>query len=770
MKTTTGSSRKKGLGVQQTLDTAIKFYQEGRQADAVNTCWSILESEPSNATAYHLLGVIAYQNQQSQEAMDLISKSLDCEFENAEIQNFLGIIFVNTGRKLEAEKCFRQAIRIEPRFPEAHNNLGNVLKDLGQLDDAISSYQNALAERPNYEVAYNNLGCSYKDLAQFENSISNFEKAIAINPDYDEAHGNLGDLLCKLGQFAEAAEHYTAAVSINPDSVQMHTSLGLALRDIGRLDEAVERLQHAIAIEPRNFFAHSGLGSVFKIMGQLDRAISSHRKAIAIKPDFVEAHNNLGAALLAKGKLNDAIISFQHAISIKPGFIRAHSNLGYALLLIGKSDEAAGSLRQALSIKPDSADTHSNLLRCLQFGLDVDPFGLKEEHILWAQAHSGPIGKLDKKFDLDLDLKRPLNVGLVSPDFGRHPVAFLTIKLLECSNHPDLRFYCYSDRRNSDEYTERFRKTCHQWTDSTDLVDKDLAKSIQNDQIDILIDLAGHTAGNRLTMFADKPSPIQVSWAGYVGTTGLAAMDYVIADKFHCLEGEEKHYVEKVLRLRDGYVCYDIPVGAPPVGRLPAKKNRYVTFGCFSSPAKINSQTLEIWSQILNLVPSSRLNLNFKWIDNSKNKKRILSKFKEEGIDESRISLEGQPIFLDILERYNAIDIALDTWPYSGGVTTCEALLMGVPVVTFPGRTFAGRHSVSHLNIVGLVETIAKDKDDYIDISVSLAQDLDRLDRIRAELRERMQKSPLCDGPRFADSFRNSMREIWTTYVNSVKN
>jgi predicted O-linked N-acetylglucosamine transferase (SPINDLY family) len=354
---------------------------------------------------------------------------------------------------------------------------------------------------------------------------------------------------------------------------------------------------------------------------------------------------------------------------------------------------------------------------------------------------------------------------MVSPDFGLHPVGFLTIKLLENANPQDAQFFCYSDRAITDNYTKRFAEAANQWTSIYGLSDEDLAHKIQQDRIDILFDLAGHTANNRLTMFARKPSPVQISWAGYVGTTGLASMDYVLADRFHVLQGEDEHYTEKVLRLPNCYVCYDPPSYSPPVNQLPANRNGYITFGCFNNLTKINSRILEHWSRILAFVSHSKIILKYTGMDGRYNEERILSAFQNHGIDQSRIILEGGSPHKELLARYNAIDIALDTSPYSGGVTTCEALWMGVPVVTFPGQTFAGRHSLSHLSNVGFTDSIARDFDSYINTAVCLAGDLDELARIRAGLRQQMERSPLCDGPRFAEAFCGLIRQVWASFV-----
>jgi predicted O-linked N-acetylglucosamine transferase (SPINDLY family) len=288
-----------------------------------------------------------------------------------------------------------------------------------------------------------------------------------------------------------------------------------------------------------------------------------------------------------------------------------------------------------------------------------------------------------------------------------------------------------------------------------------LAAQIRADRIDILFDLAGHTAGNRLLVFARKPAPIQVTWAGYVGTTGLAAMDYILADRYEIPPQSEMYYCERVLRMPDGYVCYDPPAYAPPVSPLPAQEKGYVTFAAFHNPAKITPQVVEVWAQVLNRLPRARLVLKYLGMDDPSVVGRLADLFAGQGIDKARLEFLGYSPHGEALAQYQRIDVALDTFPYNGGLTTCEAIWMGVPVVTCPGETFASRHSLSHLSNVGLTETIAGDLEEYVELAATLAGDLRRLAALRAGLRDRMASSPLCDGKRFAENFAEVLRGVW---------
>jgi predicted O-linked N-acetylglucosamine transferase (SPINDLY family) len=291
--------------------------------------------------------------------------------------------------------------------------------------------------------------------------------------------------------------------------------------------------------------------------------------------------------------------------------------------------------------------------------------------------------------------------------------------------------------------------------------DDRLARQIRSDRIDILFDLAGHSAGNRLLVFARKPAPIEVTWAGYVGTTGLVAMDYILADRYEIPPQSEMYYRERVLRMPDGYMCYDPPGYAPPVSPLPALEKGYVTFAGFHNPAKITPQVVEVWARILRRLPQARLVLKYRCLDDAATAGRLADLFAGRGIDKDRLEFLGYSAHNETLDQYQRVDVALDTFPYNGGLTTCEALWMGVPVVTCPGETFASRHSLSHLSNVGPTETIAADLDEYVELAVTLAGDLPRLAALRAGLRARMASSPLCDGKRFAENFAEVLRGAW---------
>ena len=436
-------------------------------------------------------------------------------------------------------------------------------------------------------------------------------------------------------------------------------------------------------------------------------------------------------------------------------------------------------------MKPDYAVAGSNLLFALQYCADVMPAALATAHAEYDRRHAAPLRSSYMPTKVHSTDDARLRLGFVSPDLGRHPVGYFLVRVLESLSQlpsPACRTrwngrgtggegkqhttICYSDRIAKDDLTYRLQAAATHWRDVLGLSDQQLADQIRADRIDILFDLAGHTAHNRLLVFARKPAPIQVTWAGYVGTTGLQAMDYLLADQYEVPPGAEQHYQERVLRMPDGYVCYDPPVYAPAVTPLPAldrdpQAGAPVTFGCFNNPAKVTPQAIEVWARILRRLPGARLVLKFQGWNDSGVARRFNELFAAQGIEPGRLEFLGYSPHAELLAEYQRIDLALDPFPYNGGLTTCEALWMGVPVVTCPGETFASRHSFSHLSNAGLKETIARDLDEYVELAVSLGGDLPRLAMLRAGLRERMAASPLCDGKRFAINFACLLREVW---------
>jgi protein O-GlcNAc transferase len=635
----------------------------------------------------------------------------------------------------------------------------------GQLQAAEQFYRQILAVDPNHVDSLHLLGVISSQVGRHEVAVEYIGRAIALKGTEAAFHSNLGNAFQAQGKLDEAVASYCRAVELKPDYADAHYNLGTILRKQGRLDEAVACYRRALELKPDYADAYNNLGNALTKQGKPDEAVAWLRRALELKPASAEAHNNLGNALLEQGRPDEAVACYRRALELKPGHTGAHNNLGEALTDQGKPDEAVECYRRALELKPGNAEAHSNLLLALQYHAGATLSGLAEAHAEYDRQHAEPLRADRGRPENVRDPHRRLRVGFVSPDFGRHPVTYFLIRGLENLDRGQCETVCYSDRVIKDDLTARVRAAATIWKDVTGLGDKDLAETIHADRIDILFDLAGHTAGNRLLAFARKPAPVQVTWIGYEGTTGLGAIDYLLADRYTIPAGKESSYREQVLRMPDSYVCYDPPTTSPEAGPLPAATNGYARFASFNNLAKITPHVVEVWAKVLGRVPQSRLLLKYRGLGDESVRKRYLDLFAAFGVDGGRLEFAPPSNYAEYLAAYRQVDVALDPFPFGGGVTTCEALWMGVPVVTSPGETFASRHGLSHLANVGLTETVARDLDEYVELAVSLAGDLPRLAALRAGLRERMAASPLCDGKRFAANLMTLLRNIWQQWV-----
>ena len=739
----------------------------GKLDEAIAHHRRALELQPGFAQLHYRLGNVFNVQGKLDEAVACYRRALELKPDYAEACINLGNTLKDQGKSDEAVACYRRALELRPDLAEACINLGNAMKDQGKLDEALACYRRALELKPDYAEAHNNVGVAFADQGKLDEAIACYRRALELKPDYADAQSNLGNALSDQGKLDEAVTCYRRALELTPDYAEARYNLGNALKDQAKLDEALACYRLALELKPDYAEAQSNLGSVLREQGKLDEALACYRRALELNPDYATAHNNLGVALTDGGNLDEALACYRRALELKPDYADAHINFGNAFKDQGKSDKSLACYRRALELKPDYAAAHSNLLMALQYCAGVTPAALAEAHAEFDRQHAAPVRGAIVQHENAHHRHRRLRLGFVSPDLGWHPVGCFLIRVLENLNQELHETICYSDRIIKDDLTHRLQAAATQWRDVMGMNDQRLAEQIQADRIDILFDLAGHTAHNRLLTFARKPAPVQITWIGYEGTTGLTAMDYLLADRHVAPEGSEQYYRERVLRMPDGYLCYDPPAIAPPVGPLPSFEKGYTTFGSFNNLAKITPQVVAVWAEILRREPASRLVMKYRGLGDPTVQRRYLDLFAAHGVEPTRLELLPFGSYAEYLSTYHEVDVALDPFPFSGSATTCDALWMGVPVVTCPGETFASRHSLSHLSSVGLTETIARDLDAYVERAVSLTADLPHLALLRAGLRERMVASPLCDGKRFATHLASLLRAMWEKRVTA---
>jgi protein O-GlcNAc transferase len=609
--------------------------------------------------------------------------------------------------------------------------------------------------------------------------------------------------LMRLGRNEEAMTELQLALEENPNDEQSHFKIGLIQHHQKHSDLAADSFRKAIEIKPDFAGAHSMLGMVLRYLGKIDEAIASCQKAIELKSDFAQARTNLATALQGARRWDDAAAEFEKSLRIEPDnvatlnnyanllaeidqpakatrYYRAAlaaadasgieilSNLGNVLKSQAKLDEAIACYKQTLEIQPHNAGIHSNLLLTLNCLPKADN-GLLAEHEKWAERHAVRHYPQSPNFPNNRAPDRRLRIGYVSADFRRHSVAYFFEPLLLAHDHDQHEIFCYSDVTSVDDVTQRLRERADQWRDIAGLSDERVAQIIREDQIDILVDLAGHTANNRMLVFARRAAPVQVNYLGYPNTTGLATMDYRITDAEADPPGmTEAHHTEKLSRLPGGFLCYHAAENAPEPRDLAAADLSQITFGTFNNFAKVTSGMLDVWSKILLAVPNSRLLIKGKCLGEESVQKELHGAFAKHGIETNRIDLlSHEPSFLKHLSIYHRIDIALDTFPYHGTTTTCEAMWMGVPVVTRAGKAHVSRVGVSLLNRVGLPELIAENNEQYISIAAELARDIERLRAISSSLRDRMKSSSLTNAENFARELESGYRQMWQTWCSA---
>ena len=548
----------------------------------------------------------------------------------------------------------------------------------------------------------------------------------------------------------ERALHELSQVTLAaPSLAEGHHQLGNVLKSLGRFREAVDSLGKAALLAPNNAAVLFNLGVALLEIKAYPEAANCLRVAVKLEPGRPEGHNILGHALSSAGRCTEAIASFETALRLKPHYAAPLNNLGRALSAQGRSEEAISHYRDALKVAP-SASIHSNLLYSMNF-LDLDPAVVRSEHETWGRLYGGASPIRESPTATRTLSGRRLRVGYVSPDFVDHSVAYFIAPVL--SNHDRTKFevFCYSSAKVHDAVTGRLRGSTEHWRDIARLSDDEAAAMIANDDLDLLVDLSGHTAENRLQIFARRPAPVQATWIGYPNTTGLPCVDFRLTDTTSDPPGmTDAFYTEELVYLPETFSCYEPCLDSPSVGPLPAAREGSVTFGCFNNFAKVRPEMLGLWARILAEIPGSSLFLKSGGFTDRQTCALVTGRFQELGVEPHRIRFDGlrRPA-ANHLQLSNLVDIALDTYPYNGATTTCEALWMGVPVVTLAGRTHVSRVGASFLTQLGLGSLVAADATEYRETCKRLAADIPHLKALRAELRERMQNSPLCRAPQF---------------------
>lgn len=687
------------------LREARALLDGGRPDQAEQLCNQLLKAEPGHAEAHGMLGRIAVHRGKHERAVRHFNRAIELDAGQPAFRQGLAIAQFSAGNAAAAIENLEAALALDPQDPSTHNNLGNCHRHRGDLDQAIACYR----------------------------------KAIALNGEYLAAYGNLAAVLRQKGEFAAAVETCRTALRLRADLPEVRFHLGMALAGAGQQDEAIATLRELA---------------------------SSH-------PDYPGLLVELGLALGKADRFEEATAFFRDAIARQPNSALAHNCLGAVQVVCNDIDGAMASFRKALAIQPGFAKVHSNLLMTMNYQAGWRQKRLFQEAQQFDRRQAQRLAPRAPAFANLRDPTRKLRVGYLSPDLREHSVAHFTRNLFSRHNREQVEVYAYCDvaAADMDGFTRSFEAQADHWRHISGMEDEAVAERVREDAIDILVDLVGHTSDNRLLVFARRPAPIQVNWLGYPNTTGMRAMDYRLTDAIADPPGTaDELHSEKLVRLEHGFLCYQFDQPDPQPGAPPCLAQGQVTFGSFNNLAKMTPDVVRLWARILESTPGSRLMLKSRALVDGKTRERCAQSFARHGIPAERLEMLGQlPGREEHLRTYLKIDIALDTFPYNGTTTSCEALWMGVPVVTLCGNRHAERVGASILQHAGLPELVAASADDYLQIARSLAGDPQRLTGLRGTLREQMRAAPLMDLRQFVDELEAAYRDMWQAWCERKK-
>lgn len=750
---------------EDSLRLAVEHHRAGRLGEAEKLYEQVLERDPRHAEALHLLGLLHSERGSHERALELGRRSIVEKPDRAAFHRSLGETLRRAGRLDEAIASYDAALARAPGEPRYFHERAILLEETGRLEDAVAGYRSALEVEPENAATWADLAGALRRLARDDEAEPAIENALARNPDQPDLHYNLGNLRRAASRVRPAIASYLRALELDPDLVPALVNLALALAETGDPVTGEISLRRAVELEPDDASHLANLGALLIRQDRLVEALASLERSVALDPRATDAWINLGQAQSLSGRIRQALESFDTALSLDPASSTAHAGRASTLQFAGRPEEAAASARRAVALDPASTVAGQNLVMIEPYRQEATLASVAAVHRMWDESHAARFAAGWRPHTRPRDPDRPLSLGFVSGDFRRHPVGYFTLAVIEQLALRGTRILCYYNGGHRDDFTRRYQECSEGFRPIGTLTDDEAAERIRSDGIDLLFDLSGHSGGNRILIFARRPAPVQVTWAAYMATTGLSAMDWIVADRFHIPPGAEEHYRERVHRMPDSYICYGPDPRSGPVAELPALTAGHVTFGSFNSPGKMHPGVIALWSRVLLAVPDARLVLRFRGMTDPAIADTLRSGFAAEGIDLARLRLEEGSSTEGMLAAYQEVDIGLDPLPFSGGVTTCEALWMGVPVITIPGRLFSGRHSLSHVSNAGFPGLIARDEDDYVRLACDLAGDRPRLARMRAGMRDTMRSSPLCDPERFARSFADFCRMAWREWA-----
>jgi predicted O-linked N-acetylglucosamine transferase (SPINDLY family) len=724
---------------ESTISSALRLQRSGQLVEAEHLYRQVLKTEPDNPDAWHLLGMTLFGMQKYAQAIE----------------------------------CLKSTLTLTPNQPAVLTNLGVVYRAAGHMDAAKEVLERAAQGDSNCVNALNNLGTVYLELNHLEAAEEKFQKVLALKPDFSQAAMNLANLWQQQGKFLDAETVYRKLATRIPDDGLLLNNLGETLRKQSKWHEAVETFELALANEPENVDIRLNLGRTLAQLGRREEAKCHFVDLINQDLGLAKPHHYLGKLHLDQGEFECAANCLQRAVKLDATNVYALGSLGMVYLEMGEAVRAEKCFRTVVELDPSQHQAHSSLLFLMSGDVTIGQRELFEEHQRWGEWHGSfePLKSSQKWLDSKRheggrNIKsRKLRIGYVSPDFRKHAVASFIEPVLEFHDRQNFETFCYAEVTLPDAKTNELREMADHWRSTVGMSDEQVARQILSDEIDILIDLAGHTARNRLRVFAYRPAPIQVTWIGYPNTTGLTSIDYRLTCETQNPIDEDSFHTERLLRMPSGSFCFARPKYAPTPSELPAIENKFITFGSLHRPEKISQATLGLWAGVLRSCPESRMSI-FNTRFTNETSEKLINGLVQLGVKPNRLLIRNSVNEDHYFHAYDEIDIALDVTPWAGGTTTLEALWMGVPVIAYYGDRRSSRSTAAIMKNIGHASLTASSEIEYQALAKGLSGDIPRLNQYRSMLRAQVEDS-LVDAAKFTSRLESCFRNVWKEWCDT---
>ena len=670
----------------------------------------------------------------------------------------LALIVQHSGNNDLSIKLLKKLISLEPNDTRAYSTLGNAYYHHGCAQTAIECYKKVLELAPESTSAFADLGITYQHIGDFHQAVSYLKRGLELDANSGHINFCLGNVYYESANYKPAIHHYKKVIQVEPDHSEAYANLALSYKALKQNNLAIDSIKIALELTPNSSNFHYNLGNIYQQVGKPKRAILCYQKAIQIKPRFSQAYINLGNILRDLGRRNKAIEYLKEAVRLAPGDPDVYYNLGLHLSDLNDYKKSSHFYQIAIGLR--SKQAVSNYLMDLNYYEQIDPKLIFDNHLREAKKlHIDPLSNDPISVPRQDGYKSKIKIGYLSSDFRNHSVACFFQPIVEFHNRDEFEVFCFSNSSIEDEITNQIRTHSDHFIPIHHLSDVVAFQKIKSQDLDFLIDLNGHTSGNRLAILRSGLAKKVLSWIGYPTTTGLSTVDYKISDNY-CDPAPftDQFYAEDLLRLDGFFMVYKPPNFLPEIQPSPCFSNGYLTFGCFNNFKKINHSLIRMWSRALLDQPHSRLILKNSGKPNQQQKEIFLDFFYQSGVDDSRIKFfDRMESRVDHLNLYNLVDISLDTYPYSGTTTTFESLLMGVPVFTMVGQTHVSRVTGSILDQLDLHQFTVSNFEDYVPELRQLAQKKCNFDR---SYRQRLIQSNLCDGLTFVRGLETKLKHV----------